>query len=197
MPAVLSNARPALSCLGGLAVPRGVPAPSTMPCITLSLWHGCHLGMSLCINSHCASLGFKHGGAMSPTPLAGQVTSQHPAPPWWLSHAWHHRQSSCHHVTPHSRPLLSCCSKMPSLGWQHPVLCIHPTCLKVHWASSKGTAGTQPWELPALVVRCWQPCATHPQAQGWDALCPSGLWLFLGRGGSHGHHSAPCCAPWL
>lgn len=65
------------------------------------------------------------------------------------------------------------------------------------WAGSKGTAGTQPWELPALAMRCWQPCATHPQARGGVARSPSGLWLLLGRGGSHGHRSAPCCAPWL
>lgn len=140
------------------------------------------------------------GVSWAQLPLAGQVTSQHPAPTWRLSHSWHHGRfflpvTMSLHTHGHLFLAAARCQ-----AWAGSTLCHVPHMPKGAlgaWAGSKGTAGTQPWELPALAMRCWQPCATHPQAQGGVAWSPSGLRLLLGRRGSHGHHSAPFCAPWL
>lgn len=63
------------------------------------------------------------------------------------------------------------------------------------WISSKGTAGTHPWEPLAPAMKLWQPSATHPHAQGGAALNTSVLQLFLGSGWSCEHHPASCCCP--
>lgn len=101
-----------------------------------------------------------NGGCHGPNP-PGRAGDIAPAPPWCLSHSWHHRHvflpvitAPCH---THGHLFLSAACQ----AWLAATRAMHPTCLKVHWASSKGTAGPQPWELPAVAMRCWQPRATH------------------------------------